>query len=298
MNPGPRIVLTLLCRDEADIVAANVEFHLSCGVDFIIATDNASNDGTTEILRHYERRNLLRLLHEPEHTHDQAIWVTRMAHLATHEHAADWLIHADADEFWCPTEGSLRDTLRAIPKHVTALDVGRTNFLPPAVGSEDCLPFFQRQVIRETCSLNSLGRPLPPKVCHRSHPNIHIDDGNHSILRDGQPVAALPTDRIKILHFPIRSLAQLERKITQGAQALERNARVDKSIGSTWRHLYKIMDREGSLIDYYESLCLTPKQIADGVAAGALVEDRGIQKWLTAASTQILEQRAIEKTGS
>jgi hypothetical protein len=42
----PRIVMTLLCRDEEDIVGYNIAYHLAQGVDFVIATDNASQDRT------------------------------------------------------------------------------------------------------------------------------------------------------------------------------------------------------------------------------------------------------------
>ena len=56
------LVLTLLCRDEADILESMLRFHLAQGVDRIIATDNGSVDGSLEILQRFERRGQLTLL--------------------------------------------------------------------------------------------------------------------------------------------------------------------------------------------------------------------------------------------
>ena len=65
------LVMTLLVRDEADIVDAQIAFHLHAGVDFVVATDNRSQDGTTEILERYERAGVLHLLREAETTCDR-----------------------------------------------------------------------------------------------------------------------------------------------------------------------------------------------------------------------------------
>ena len=56
--------MTLLARNEADIVDAQIAFHLHAGVDFVVATDNGSGDGTLEILERYARGGVLRLLNE------------------------------------------------------------------------------------------------------------------------------------------------------------------------------------------------------------------------------------------
>ena len=77
-----KLVMTLLVRDEADIVDAQIAFHLAAGVDLVIATDNRSEDGTTEILERYEREGRLRLIREPGDDLRQSEWLTRMARIA------------------------------------------------------------------------------------------------------------------------------------------------------------------------------------------------------------------------
>ena len=190
------LVLTLLCRDEADILESMLRFHLAQGVDRIIATDNGSVDGSLEILQRFERRGQLTLLQEAEQTHDQAVWVTRMARMAA-AMGADWVINSDADEFWWPQQGNLNSTLAQLPESVAGLLVDRTNFLPPVRNNRDQRPFYQRQTLREQASRNSLGRPLPPKLIHRAHPEVEITDGNHGARVDGAVPRALDVDDLR-----------------------------------------------------------------------------------------------------
>jgi hypothetical protein len=52
-----RLVETLVVRDEADIVEAQIAYHLNAGVDFVIATDHESRaTGRPEILESAARQ--------------------------------------------------------------------------------------------------------------------------------------------------------------------------------------------------------------------------------------------------
>ena len=110
-----KLVVTLLARDEADVIDAWLAFHLNAGADFVVATDNRSTDGTTDVLERHAREGHLHLIREGGEDLRQDEWVTRMARLAATDFGADWVINSDADEFWWPRGASLRDMLAAVP---------------------------------------------------------------------------------------------------------------------------------------------------------------------------------------
>jgi hypothetical protein len=265
-----RLVMTLLCRNEADIVESNILFHLHQGVNFIIAMNNLSVDRTGDILERYQKKGVLKLLEQHEDTHDQGPWVTGMARMAQSEYGADWVIDNDADEFWWPKHGTLKDTLALVPNENDMLRVPRWNFIPSA---SETGPFYERMQIREVLSYNSIGKPLPPKVCHRAYPDIIVADGNHSARRAGAALrGADGAPFIEILHFPVRTYAQLERKVLLGTAAVARNARLGAKICITWRWLAE-EHRNGRLYDYYREQHLDSETLVEGIRSGKLVKD-------------------------
>ena len=277
-----KIVMTLLVRDEQDVLRDNIEFHLAHGVDQIVLMDNRSVDGTAEIAREYERAGHLRYLFQPRDDYSQGRWVTAMARYAARELGADWIINNDADEFWLPERGSLKDVFAALSPDVVAVEAPRLNFVARTGEGQ---PFWRRMDVRWVASRNALGQPLPGKVAHRAHADVEVEQGNHAIAIGGTRVPASPAP-MTIFHFPIRSCAQYRNKIVKGGAAYARNTELPAHVGSTWRALY---DRylAGRFDEVLADECFTDERIAAGLAAGELVRD---ERLAVAMTTRVLDR--------
>jgi hypothetical protein len=288
-----RVVMTLKVRDEEDILDDNLRFHLAQGVDFFVVTDNGSEDATPEILERYERAGLAQVSVEQSgdfHEMGQE-WVTRMARAAASEHGADWVVHGDADEFWWPLKGTLRETLAAVPDAYGALIGARAEFVarPPGSGH-----WSERLDVRERRAL------LRPKVAHRADRNaIVLHRGGHdvafvesgqtlrsalrppgrAVLRGvraeeggggGEPVPA-PIFGVRILHFPVRSLEQFRRRVD--AALLHDPGRGPRA---RLKERYETEGIEGIYADLY----LHDAAVEAAIAEGRLVRDTRLRDFL------------------
>ncbi|MBA2642188.1 MAG: glycosyltransferase family 2 protein [Actinobacteria bacterium] len=257
-----KLVQTLVVRDEADIVDAQIAYHLNAGVDFVLATDNESQDGTTEILRSYERDGHLHLIRERGEVQESG-WRTRMARLAATEFGADWVINTDADEFWMPREGALKEALAAVPEAFGVVWALTRQFVPRA---DDGRFFAERMTVRLTSAApindpTSLYRPSA-KAAHRADPDVVVIHGGHSararlpLLRNWYPA--------DVFHFPYRTLEQYERKNARRAHGVH-------SLGQYVKGLHA--SDQGRLEEAYLALVVDDSTLARGVAAGCLVAD-------------------------
>ncbi len=65
-----KLVMTLLVRDEQDIIRENIEFHLAQGVNFFVVTDNKSVDATAH---YYGKERILKKLKSGEILEDRSL---------------------------------------------------------------------------------------------------------------------------------------------------------------------------------------------------------------------------------
>jgi hypothetical protein len=262
-----KIVMTLLVRDEADVVDAQIAFHLNAGVDVVVATDNRSADGTTEILERYERDGVVHLIRESGDDLRQSEWVTRMARLAATALDADWVINSDADEFWWPQGGDFRALFSAVPAHFGVIRGAWRNFVPRP---DDDRLFAERMTARLS-NPEFRAHPLAThfKSAHRATSDVRIGRGNHEAFAPG----LLPLRGwypIEILHFPVRSLQQCKQKYVTQFVALERNA--EKGIPDHMAEAYRAY-QAGELEDFHRPLVVSDEALDAGLRSGELALD-------------------------
>lgn len=284
--------MTLLVRDEEDVLDTHLRYHLDQGVDHFVVTDNLSTDSTPEILAEYARAGTATVIHEPEDIYAQGRWVTRMARIAAEEHGADWVLHADADEFLLSPGRSVRDALAGVPERYGIVSMPRLNFRPRP---DDGRPFFERLVYHETRPVNAQGRPLPPKVGHRGTPDALVTQGNHDV--HGTGLRRLRGSPIAIFHYPLRSYGQFERKVTLGGAAIARNKDLHPNDGRRW-----VLLRErwlaGELPAWYEAQLLHDEEVDAALAAGDVVRDTRLADRLAGRSELAAEGPGAEAQAS
>lgn len=224
VEPTAKIVLTMMVRDEIDIIVPMLEHHIAQGIDTMIVTDNASVDGTTEVLQQYADAGYVELHHDPVHRKQQGVVTTAMARRARTDHGADWVINADADEFLVPADRTktVREVLEAMPTDLVSFYVPVTNYVgvPAERGSGvDRLVYRDSRNVEQLKACGIPAQPTPNAV-HRGDPSVVVVQGNHftDLAVMGEPPAGLG---LECLHLPWRSWTQFEQKVRHAGMGYE-----------------------------------------------------------------------------
>jgi hypothetical protein len=270
-----KLVMTMMVRDEADIIRATLEHHRAQGVDRIIVTDNGSLDGTTDILEEYAAQGLVDLRSDPRHRKQQSEVVTAMAREAYTMYGADWVINADADEFWVahdPTR-TVRDVLENTPRDFQTFLVPVIDMIgaPALEGSGlDRLQYRDNRTVAELHSVGLLAHSTPDAV-HIGTSDIEVAQGNHAVSLASRGAPAR-NDSLEVLHLPWRSWAQYSRKVEAAGLAYSAPGAPTPSPNHHGMRDFTRL-QEGLLEGYYLIRHPDSDQLERGVASGTLVRD-------------------------
>lgn len=275
--------MTLLVKNEEDMLEDNLIFHHAMGIDAFIITDNNSTDHTPDIIQKYKAKGwIVESIKENGTDYQQKKWVDRMILIADKKYQADWIINADADEFWYYKRG-----IKAILNHTRAnvLQCHISNVYPtqgqpwqqwdktvrdvPQIQQYDLSPFsiFNKQGV---------------KVMHRTAGYLQISMGNHK-------VSMLPKRQenchLRIYHYNIRTKDHFMQKMVNGGQQLEK--RKNKHGGRHWRYFYELYKK--NLLEQEYQRVIGARHYQSLSQRGYICQDNPIPQYLA----KIKEKQAL-----
>lgn len=265
-----RLVETLVVRDDADILDAHIAYHLNAGVDFVIATEHESRDGSAEVLELYAQSGHLSVLHADGEARESE-WRTKMARLAATDHRADWVLDTDPDEFWWPRGENIKDALAAIPQRYKIVQGLVRLFLPRSEGGAS---FAERMIVRRSLDSASADAVEPLawalRPLYRSDPEIMID--THSVMPGRQPLRAWYP--FEVLRFPLRDTEQAERRFERGYTV---RSTLESDVREAWQ--------QRRLVHRYPDLVIEEDELSRKLDDGTLVADSRLRDALRTLSS-------------
>ena len=273
-TPSPTLIMTLLVKNEEDILEQNLIFHKSMGVDGFIVTDNNSSDGTQAIIQKYIQKGWIKkCILQTDTNYEQKKWVDHMVWMAKTEFHADWIINADADELWYSPSQNLKNELSHTQKNV--LRCKMHNIYP----EEDKPIWYWNRIINSVAdyekydlSTYSIFERQNCKVIHRAAGYLQISMGNHKVTMF--PQKSLDSD-ISIYHYCIRGKQHFLTKMINGGKQLEQHK--GRHGGRHWRYFYSL-HKQGLLEQEYERV-IGNNVFDQLVKEGYIVEDNTIGRY-------------------
>jgi Glycosyl transferase family 2 len=279
-----RIGAHLGVKDEVDLIDGALAHLRAIGVDLVIACDMGSTDGTLELLQTHEGEEGF-VLAQNSDEQPTDVWLKKNAELAQ-QAATDWIIFLDADEFWIPASGNVRDCPDLM--HSDVLTVARYNIplgpngplMPDPIAPDhyselllitDPIPAFRSRLKANESTPWIRGVPIP-KVMARRERVGGLVDGMHDILPAGLgPLRRSRPRDLVIAHLPFTTRARFARKIRNIRRTIAlHDEYLGQDIAWHWRRWFEL-DEQGRVYEEFD------RTIFDATTIECLRSDRVIR---------------------
>jgi hypothetical protein len=223
-----KLVETLVvAEDDLDVLDDHLAFHLAGGVDLALVT------GAIDVGSIQDERVLV--VATPGASSEREAR-TLLARSAATEHGADWILDADADEFWWPRSESLKDALAPMPARYGIVQGLVRTFAP----HEGDAPFAERMTQRSSLQPPAVAEPIPwaLRPVYRADAELVVGE----TPRGRVPLRAWYP--FEVLRFPLRDAAQAESRLAratprseleQEAESARRDGRVTTEFATLGR---------------------------------------------------------------
>lgn len=212
-------------KDEADVIQVIVR-HMLDQVDHVLVADNASSDGTREILEALP----VELIDIPDVAHYQGRHMTDLTARAAGR-GAEWVVPFDADEFIYSPFGRLADVIAAHGADIYPVGI----YEHRSTASDPDEPNPLRRMGWRTRELS----PLHKVACRTSIP-VRLAEGNHQAVYE----PSIVWEQLIMRHYPYRSLEQFISKVRNG-YAGRRATDLPEDQSVHLRELGALLEQEG-----------------------------------------------------
>ena len=296
MRPD-KIVVIVNVLDNADILNEYIEWYLSLNVDFILAHDFGSTDGSQDILDSLARKGVLKWSFHPNKSIVGYDPSAQLARTARDQYDADWVILCDTDEFLCVNGGSLRGVLQAATNNeVSVLNVPCFNMTGPAIRPDrHALETLNLRIDRsvkvshEEILSGELRVPYifighPPKTIVRASRFVEYGPGAHS-AETSTGVVQESTD-LRFLHYAIRGYPAFQTKVANIATWMAENTHLEPWWGWHWRRWIRL-NASGRLREDYDAQFLSRARARAAIRDGTCTRDDTVADWMSQRPTAV-----------
>jgi hypothetical protein len=277
--------------NESELITSSIQHSLAIGVDHVVVCDLGSTDQTPDLVETLCRRFPVSLKRfSALDFADSAAWQKREVELLK-ETRADWAILQDADEFWIPNGGDLKDL--PLPQSFDALSVARFNVVlsvdqPPEEDISLSLlarsSFYVKKLENFRARLDvdpglswTQGVPMP-KLMVRPDQVTALQMGWHGVeLHQGSArLAKMPTDLLFVAHLPFSTYPRFTKKVASIRETLATQAQYyPNMIGWHWKRWLRLQG-EGLLLEEFRRQFINQKTYSELRDQKAILECKDI----------------------